>query len=77
MALRVAVEREALVFRSAGYFLSFGIARLSLPGWLSPGDVTVRHRDVGGGSFVFELALVHRRWGELIFQAGLFEETKA
>ena len=77
MRLRVDVEPDALVFRSAGYFLSVGVARLALPRWLSPGALTVRHRDAGAGRFVFDLRLEHPRWGELIYQAGLFEETES
>lgn len=80
MALRVAVEPDALVFRSAGYFVSVGVVRLALPRlalprWLSPGELTVRHRDIGAGRFVFDMTLEHPRLGELIHQSALFEET--
>src|SRR5450631_391119 len=51
MALRVSVEREALVFRSAGYSLQLGSFRLPLPVWLAPGDMTVTHSDLGCGTF--------------------------
>src|ERR1700761_3607921 len=33
MALRLSVEHDALVFRSAGYFVSLGPLRLPLPEW--------------------------------------------
>lgn len=75
MSLRVETASDALVFRSAGYFLSCGSAKLALPHRLSPGALTVTHRDVGGGRFVFDLRLDHARFGELIYQAGIFEET--
>ena len=41
MALNISVEHEALVFRSAGYFLEIGPLRLALPEWLTPGAMTV------------------------------------
>src|SRR3978361_856966 len=43
MALRIAVEREALVFRSVHYSLQAGPLRIVLPSWLTPGDLTVTH----------------------------------
>ncbi|MDW4736340.1 DUF4166 domain-containing protein, partial [Escherichia coli] len=43
MALGIAVEHEALVFRSVGYSLQLGPFRLALPEWLTPGDLTVTH----------------------------------
>src|SRR4249919_3416112 len=49
MALRICVEREALLFRSVGYVLQVGGLRLPLPDWLTPGDLTVTHSDLGGG----------------------------
>src|SRR5262245_29612947 len=47
MALNISVEHEALVFRSAGYFFQIGLLRLTLPDWLTPGDLTVAHTDLG------------------------------
>ena len=75
MALRVHVEPDALVFRSAGYFIDLGGRRLRLPHWMSPGDLTVAHHDRGAGRFVFDLTLAHPRLGELVHQSALFEET--
>jgi len=75
MALRISVEHEALVFRSVGYALRVGWLRLPLPPWLTPGDLTVTHSDLGGGAFRFTLEIVHPRLGKLIRQSAIFREA--
>jgi len=75
MALRISVEDEALVFRSVGYSLQVGWWRLPLPHWLTPGDLTVTHSDLGGGRFRFTLDVVHPRFGKLIRQSALLREA--
>ena len=75
MALEIAARPDALVFRSAAYFLDLRLLRLTLPRWLTPGSLTVTHRDLGRGRFRFELDLVHPRLGSLIQQTAEFEET--
>jgi hypothetical protein len=75
MALRISVEHEALVFRSVGYSLQIGPLRLPLPPWLTPGDLTVTHSDLGGGTFRFTLEAVHPRLGRLIRQSAVFMEA--
>jgi hypothetical protein len=75
MALRISVEHEALVFRSVGYSLQAGWWRLPLPNWLTPGDLTVTHSDLGGGRFRFTLDVVHPRFGKLIRQSAVFMEA--
>ena len=75
MALRISVEHEALVFRSVGYALQVGWLRLPLPPWLTPGDLTVTHSDLGGGTFRFTLEIVHPRFGMLIRQSAVFREA--
>jgi hypothetical protein len=90
MALRLSVQHEALLFHSAGYFLSLGFQslgfqslgfqglgalRLPLPEWLTPGTLTVSHADLGGGTFRFSLELVHPRHGQLIRQSAIFREA--
>ena len=75
MALRISVEHEALVFRSVGYALQVGWLRLPLPPWLTPGDLTVTHSDLGGGAFRFTLEIVHPRLGKLIRQSAMFREA--
>jgi Domain of unknown function (DUF4166) len=75
MALRVSVENEALVFRSAGYSLQIGPFRVPLPAWLTPGDLTVTHSDLGCGTFQFALEIVHWRFGMLLRQSAVFREA--
>ena len=77
MALRVSVENEALLFRSAGYCLQLGPFRLALPVWLTPGDLTVTHSDLGCGTFRFALEIVHRRFGMLLRQSAVFREASS
>lgn len=74
MALVVEAQADALVFRSASYFIDLGFGRLTLPGWLTPGALTVIHRELGSGRFLFELALVHPRLGLLIRQVARFAD---
>jgi hypothetical protein len=75
MALRISVEHEALVFRSVGYSLQIGPLRLPLPMRFTPGDLTVIHSDLGGGTFRFTLEIVHPRFGKLIRQSAVFREA--
>jgi len=75
MALRIFVEGEALLFRSAGYAVQLGRLRLALPTFLTPGALTVAHTDLGGGEFRFTLEIVHPRVGELIRQSAVFREA--
>jgi hypothetical protein len=77
MALRLAVEGEALLFRSAGYFLAIGSLRLRLPERLTPGELTVTHTDLGGGNFRFTLEAVHPHLGLLVRQSVLFREAES
>jgi hypothetical protein len=75
MALTLAVEDEALLFRSAGYFLSIGSLRVRLPDRLTPGALTVTHADLGAGAFRFTLEAVHSRFGLLVRQSAVFREA--
>jgi hypothetical protein len=75
MALAISVEHEALVFRSVGYSLQIGALRLPLPMRFTPGDLTVTHSDLGGGTFRFTLEIVHPRLGMLIRQSAKFREA--
>jgi len=75
MALKVSVGHNALVFSSAGYALQLGPLRLPLPDWLTPGDLTVTHSDLGGGLFRFTLEIIHPRFGRLLRQSAVFEEA--
>ncbi|MFI4995340.1 MAG: DUF4166 domain-containing protein [Hyphomicrobiales bacterium] len=75
MALTIHVERRALVFRSAFYYLRVGKRRFALPGFASPGALTVSHAEIGDGRFLFRLEIVHPRFGELIRQSVVFREA--
>ncbi len=77
MALTIHAVDGALVFRSAGYFFHLFGHRLRLPGFLSPGAMTVSHRELGEGRFEFTLDIVHPRFGVLIRQSAAFRETTA
>jgi hypothetical protein len=74
MALTVHVEDGVLVFRSKRYFLEIARRQLPLPGWASPGDLSVSHAELGEGRFLFTLELKHPRLGLLIRQAAAFRE---
>jgi Domain of unknown function (DUF4166) len=75
MALRMLVEGEALLFRSAGYAVQVGRLRLALPAFLTPGALTVAHTDLGSGEFRFTLEIIHPRFGTLIRQSAMFREA--
>jgi Domain of unknown function (DUF4166) len=75
MALRIIVEGEALLFRSAGYFLQVGSRKFSLPAFLTPGALTVTHSDLGSGQFQFTLEIIHPRFGMLVRQSAVFREA--
>jgi hypothetical protein len=75
MALKVSVGHDALVFTSAGYAVRLGRLRLTLPDWLTPGELTVIHTDLGCGLFRFTLEIVHPRFGRLLRQSAVFREA--
>jgi len=74
IALRLATEDGALLFIGDHYFLRLFDVRLRWPRWLAPGELVIRHQDIGGGRFVFALDLVHPWLGELIHQVALFAD---
>lgn len=76
MALRLTVENGTLAFRSAGYNLKLGRFRLPLPRWLTPGQLTVTHRETGAGTFEFALDLSHPLFGELLHQSGQYRDQR-
>jgi Domain of unknown function (DUF4166) len=75
MALRIVVDGEDLLFRSAGYFVQAGSLKFSLPAFLTPGALTVTHTDLGDGEFQFTLEIVHPRFGMLVRQSAVFREA--
>ncbi len=75
MALTVHVEHEALLFRSAFYFVRVGRHRVKLPAWFTPGRITVSHAEAGEERFVFTLDVEYPRLGTIIHQTALFREA--
>jgi hypothetical protein len=76
MALTISVVQAALVFRSANYFFQFGTWRISLPSWLTPGEIVVSHKELGDGQFLFTLEVIHPRFGLLVRQSAAFRESQ-
>jgi Domain of unknown function (DUF4166) len=76
MTLTLHVEVGTLVFRSARYFVDLPRHRLWLPDALTPGVLSVTHRECGDGRFSFTLDLSHPRLGPLIYQRALFREIE-
>ncbi len=74
MALTVTAAPDRLCFASEHYFWKVGDWRLRLPRWITPGQTTVTHRDLGQNQFVFELELRHRLFGQLIWQSAMFRD---
>jgi hypothetical protein len=77
MELRIAVVDAALVFHSTGYAIEIAGRRLQLPSWLTPGNLTVSHSDLGSGAFRFTLEIVHPRFGRILRQSAVFRESSS
>ena len=80
MGLTVAVVDGALVFRSAGYFVEVFGRRLRLPGWATPGALTVTHAEAAAGepagAFRFTLDVRHPWFGPLVRQEAVFRDAE-
>ncbi len=76
IALRISVEGGALVFRNEAYRIDVGPLRLTLPRFLSPGRLTVRHEETRKSRFRFSMQLCHPLFGELLYQEGLYREER-
>lgn len=72
MRLRVFEERGQLHFLSTGYYFHAGMLRFNLPDWFLPGATHVVHEDLGAGLFRFSMRTIHRWFGEMFFQDGVF-----
>lgn len=75
MSLDVAVADGRLVFSSRRYFVRLGGWRLPLPGFLTPGTLTVTHGETGANRFAFVLTIRHPWFGTLIRQEAEFRDT--
>jgi len=76
VALTVHVEAGALVFRSDHYFLQVLGLRIRLPGVLTPGLLSVAHKEISEGEFSYTLDIVHPRFGDVLHQRAIFRETE-
>lgn len=74
MTLWLKANERSLQFCSQAYFIDLFGVRLYLPGWLTPGRLTVGHHDLGNGQFDFTLDLVHPVLGELVHQRARFSD---
>ena len=52
-----------------------GPFKLPLPEWLTPGELTVTHTDLGAGAFRFTLDVIHPSYGRLVRQSAVFKEA--
>jgi Domain of unknown function (DUF4166) len=77
MELRIAVADAALTFHSTAYALQLAGVRIALPAWLTPGDLTVTHTDLGEGAFRFTLEIIHPRLGCMLRQSAVFREASS
>lgn len=77
MALTVHQAEGMLQFRSVHYFVRIRGFRLRLPGWITPGALTVTHRDHGDGRFAFTLEIVHPHFGQVLYQRAMFRDQAA
>ncbi len=75
MLLKVSASDRGITFRSTGYQVKVGPLRLPLPGFLSPGSVTVTHMATGSNRFNFEMTLHHPWAGELIHQSAEYGDV--
>ncbi len=71
MMLRVSACPRGLTFHSAGY----RFCGLSLPHWLTPGQLTVRHLETDASHFVFDMTLRHPIAGELLYQSAEYGDV--
>lgn len=75
MLLKVVAEPRGIIFKSAGYQLKIGQLRMTLPRFMSPGEVTVTHMETADERFVFEMTLRHPWLGELIYQSAEYGDV--
>ena len=75
MALTIRVDARAIVIESAGYFWRRGRFKLAIPDWLTPGKITVTHREERVGRFSFSLTVEHPHFGTTIQQIAFFRDA--
>lgn len=75
LPLELECEPEALHFVCRRYQIALGPLRITLPRWLSPGEMRVTHLVKDDTSFEFRMTLIHPVLGELIAQTCAFTDT--
>jgi len=76
MALNVAEEDGALLFKSDHYFISIFGKRIRIPKLIAPGALVIGHHELGGGRFRFSMRLRHRLLGLVLSQDAVFEDAE-
>ena len=76
MPLDIREVTGELHFITDSYFAEWRGWRLTLPRWLSPGRLTVVHRDEEDGWFRFIMTLEHPLLGVLLHQDGVFYDPE-
>ncbi len=76
MELDITEQAGQLHFTATRYFAQWRGRLIHLPAALSPGRLTIVHRDVGAGRFRFILTLTHPLFGVLIHQDGEFSDPE-
>lgn len=76
ISLTLEAENDRLTFFSEQYFIRLFNKRLCLPGWASPGKLTITHKGLGTKRFRFTLELKHKILGELVYQTAIYEELE-
>ncbi len=76
ISLVLQAEHDRLSFISKQYFIKLFNKRIGLPGWLSPGKLTITHKGLGTKRFRFTLELKHKILGELVYQTAIYEELE-
>jgi hypothetical protein len=69
MCLTLQTVSEGLVFTSAVYRMKLGHLQFTLPKWMMPGTLAVKHLEINPMHFRFEMTLTHPLFGELVHQA--------
>jgi Domain of unknown function (DUF4166) len=76
MTLRLQELNGDLLFCSDRFFIEWRRWRLYLPQALSPGEMTICHRQKTPSSFIFELTLQHPKLGLLLHQVAQFQDQQ-
>lgn len=76
MTLDIREVAGQLHFITDRYFVEWRSLRICLPGFASPGRLTVIHADEEDGWFRFTMTLQHRLFGVLLHQDGLFYDPE-